>query len=86
MPQIKSGKTVEEFYWDRVREMSPAEKMRKAARMNAEVRGMVEFQIRQKNPEMDERSLKFAVARRYYWNEPKIIAMLDDAEKNKTIK
>jgi hypothetical protein len=80
MPQIEAGKTIEEFYWERIREMSPAEKIRKAARMTAGVRAMVEHQIREKEPDIDNNALKFAVARRCYWDEPKTLAMLDEAE------
>jgi len=75
-------KTVEEMYWDCIRAMSPAERYHKAMRLNANVRAMVEMQIREQRPEIDDLALKFAVARRYYWNEPKILQMLDEAEKS----
>jgi hypothetical protein len=62
--------------------MSPAERMRKTSRLNASVRAMVETQIREQQPEIDDRSLKFAVARRFYWDEPKVLKMLEEAEKS----
>jgi hypothetical protein len=81
MPQIEAGKTIEQLYWELVRKMSPAERYRKTLRLNANVRAMVEMQIREQQPGISDQSLKFAVARRYYWDEPKVLQMLDDAEK-----
>jgi hypothetical protein len=81
MPQIEDGKTVEEFYWDKVREMSPTERVRQATRLNVNVWTMVKEQLHEKQPEYNEKTLKFAVAKRFYWNEPKVLAMLDDAER-----
>jgi len=40
------------------------------------------MQIREQQPDIDDHALKFAVARRYYWNEPKVLQMLDEAEKS----
>ena len=77
----EAGKTIEKMYWDHVRAMSPAERMRKTSRLNANVRAMVETQIREQQPEIDDRSLKFAVARRRYWDEPKVLKMLDEMER-----
>ncbi|MCL2346702.1 MAG: hypothetical protein FWC50_00425, partial [Planctomycetaceae bacterium] len=65
-----------------IRAMSPTERYQKAMRLNANVRAMVEMQIREQQPGIDDQALKFAVARRYYWNEPKVLQMLDEAEKS----
>lgn len=81
MPIPEDGKTVEELYWDRVRAMSPTEKLRLAGRMNANTLTMVETQIRSAAPDLDDRALKFALVRRFYWDEPKILALLDTLEK-----
>ena len=82
MPTSEHAKTIEKMYWAHVRAMSPAERIRRASNLNASIYAMVEMQIREKHPEIDKRALKFAVARRFYWNEPKVIQMLDDAEKS----
>ena len=82
MPSPEDGKSIEEMYWDHVRAMSPAERVRKASMLNASVRAMVEMLIRDQRPGIDDRSLKYAVARRYYWNEPKVLQMLDEMEKS----
>ena len=82
MATTETEKSVEEVYWDMVRAMSPAERFRKAMQLNANVRAMVEMQIREQQPDIDDHALKFAVARRYYWNEPKVLQMLDEAEKS----
>ena len=74
------------MYWDHVRAMSPAERFNAMLRLNAEVHAMVELQIRKKHPELNKRALQFAVARRYYWNEPKVLQMLDDMEKNEEVR
>ena len=79
---IDTNKTVEEIYWDLIRAMSPAERYHKALRLNASVRAIVETRIQEQQPDISDRALKFAVARRYYWNEPKVIQMLDEAEKS----
>ncbi len=82
MPNPDNGKTIEEMYWDRIRAMSPAERYEKTLRLNAGVRAMVETQIRERQPDIGDRALQFAVARRRYWNEPKILQMLAEAEKS----
>ena len=80
MPTPEPGKSVEEIYWDHVRAMSPQERMRTASRLNANVRAMLETQILEQRPGIDARTLKFAVARRFYWDEPSVLKMLDEAE------
>jgi hypothetical protein len=69
------------MYWDHVRAMSPAERFHKTLCLNASVCAIVETQIRKKHPNMSVRDMQFAVARRRYWNEPKVLQMLDEAEK-----
>ena len=81
MPTSEAGKTIEKMYWEHVRAMSPAERYHKAKRLIVGVRTMVETQIRKKHPSIGERGMQFAVARRRYWDEPKILQMLDAAEK-----
>ena len=70
------------MYWDRVRAMSPAERYGKMLRLNAGVRAMLETQIQEQRPGISDRAMQFAVARRRYWNEPKVLQMLDEAEKS----
>ena len=82
MPTPENGKSIEETYWDLVRAMSPAERIRRASNLNASIYAMVESQIRKQHPEINNRALQFAVARRFYWNEPKVLKMLDEAEKS----
>ena len=82
MATTETEKSVEEVYREHIRSLSPAERYRKAMRLNANVRAMVEMQIREQQPDIDDHALKFAVARRYYWNEPKVLQMLDEAEKS----
>jgi hypothetical protein len=77
----EAGKSVEKLYWDLVRAMSPEEKYRKTVQMTGEFRAQVAAQIREEQPCIGERALKFAVARRIYCDEPKVIQMLDEAEK-----
>jgi hypothetical protein len=43
---------------------------------------MVASQIREQRQGIGDRALKFAVARRFYWNEPKVLQMLDEMEKS----
>ena len=81
MPTPETGKSIEKMYWDLIRAMSPAEKYRKTLRLNAGVRAIIETQIREQYPDIDDRALQFAVARRRYWDEPKVLQMLDEAEK-----
>jgi len=81
MPTSEAGKAIEKMYWNHVRAMSPEEKFREAARMTAEFRAMIAAQIREEQPSIDDRALKFAIARRIYCDEPKVLQMLDEAEK-----
>ena len=82
MPTSEAAKTIEKMYWAHVRAMSLAERIRRASNLNASIYAMVETQIREKHPEIDKRALQFAVARRFYWNEPKVLKMLGEAEKS----
>jgi len=82
MSTSENGKIIEKMYWDHVRAMSPAERFNKMLRLNAEVHGMVEMQILEKSPTIGSRALQYAIARRYYWNEPKVIQMLNEMETN----
>ncbi|MDR0392562.1 MAG: nucleotidyl transferase AbiEii/AbiGii toxin family protein [Planctomycetaceae bacterium] len=84
MPQIDDEKTVEEFYWDCVRKMSPMEKVRRAIGLNISVCTMVKNQLCNNQLLSDEMTLRFAVAKRFYWNEPNILTLLNEAEKNIT--
>ena len=81
MPTPETGKSIEKMYWDLIRAMSPAEKYYKTLRINASVQAMVETQIREQRPGIDDRAMKYAIARRRYWDEPKVLQMLDEAEK-----
>jgi hypothetical protein len=81
MPTPENGKSIEKMYWDHVRAMSPAERVHKALSLSGCVRVTIEFQIREKYPEIDRHTLKFAIAHRCYWNEPKVLKMLVEAEK-----
>ena len=81
MQTSEHSKTIEKMYWDHVRAMSPAERFNKALRLNVSVCAIVETQIRKKHPNISNRAMQYAVARRRYWNEPKILQMLDEAEK-----
>ena len=78
----EASKTIEKMYWAHIRAMSPAERVRKTLGLNANVRAIVEMRIREQRPEIDSRALKFAVARRFYWDEPKVLQMLNEAEKS----
>ena len=78
----ETEKSVEEMYWDHIRAMSPAERFHKALRLNAGICIMAETQIRQKHPNMTARQMQFAIARRRYWDDPKVLRMLDEAEQS----
>jgi len=81
MPTSEHAKTIEKLYWAHVRTMSPAERYRKTLCLNASVRAIVETKIREKYPNINDRDMQFAVARRRYWDEPKVLRMLDEMEK-----
>jgi hypothetical protein len=63
MPTPENGKTIEEMYWELVRAMSPEERYNKALRLNTSIRYIVETRMREQNPDINDRYLKFAVAR-----------------------
>lgn len=83
MSQGEHRRTIEKLYWDLIGNMGPTERIAKAARMITSVRKMVETQIRERNPAMDEQTLKFAVAHRVYWNEPKVLHLLTNSKNEK---
>lgn len=80
MPIIENGQTVEDVYREHIRSLSPAEKISRASRLNANVWGMVQAGLREEHPDWDETALKFETARRFYWNDPKALKLLDEAE------
>ncbi len=78
MPLLEPGQSIEDIYRDHIRKMTPAEKIAQAFRMTATVRNMVRTNLRSEHPDWDERTLKFELARRCYWNDPKALKLLDE--------
>ncbi|MDR3109329.1 MAG: hypothetical protein LBU65_06545 [Planctomycetaceae bacterium] len=81
MPQIEAGKTVEEFYWDRVREMSPAERVRNSFAMFQSYYNQSAQRIEKANPGISERELRIILADRLYGGDPRTVKLIEMAKK-----
>ncbi|MDR1964558.1 MAG: hypothetical protein LBQ50_12325 [Planctomycetaceae bacterium] len=81
MPQIENGKTVEEFYWDSVREMSPTERVRNSFAMFQSYYNQSARRIRKDRPDINEQELRIALAKRLYGGDPRTIKLIEMAEK-----
>lgn len=84
MPQIEAGTTIEEMYWQRVRETDPVERMRGSFAMFQSYYNKMLRELKKERPEAKERELRIALAKRLYGADPrtmKLIAMAEADEK-----
>jgi len=75
-------KSVEELYWDHVRAMSPAERMRNCFLMFQSFYSQAAARYRKEHPGISERELRIAMAKRLYGGDPRTVALIEIAERN----
>jgi hypothetical protein len=85
MPQIEDGKTVEEFYWDKVREMSPTERVRNSFAMFQSYYNQSARRIKKDQPDISEQELRITLAKRLYGGDPRTVKLIEMAEKRLNI-
>lgn len=56
-------------YWERVRETSPRDRLKRALRLSEQLKKMVMADLKKKNPGASERELAIAFLRRVYGDE-----------------
>lgn len=80
MPSPENGKSIEEMYWDHVRAMSPAERIRKCFMMFQSFYTQESNRYRKEHPGIDERGLRIAMAKRLYGGDPRTVVLIKMAE------
>ena len=80
MPTPENGKSIEEMYWDHVRAMSPAERMRGCFTMFQSFYTQTAKRYRKEHPDISERELRIAMAKRLYGGDPRTIVLIEMAE------
>jgi uncharacterized protein YeaO (DUF488 family) len=81
MPEPPKGKTIEEMYWDHVRAMSPAEKIRKSFSMFQSYYDEAANRYRKEHPGVSDREVRIAMAKRLYGGDPRTMVLIEMAEK-----
>ena len=80
MPTSENAKKIERMYWDHVRSMSPAEKLRDCFRMFQSFYTQASIQYQKQHPEIGERELRIAMAKRLYGGDPRTLTLINMAE------
>ena len=80
MPEPENGKSIEKMYWDHVRAMSPAERMRNCFRMFQSFYAQATIRYRKAHPGVSERELRIAMAKRLYGGDPRTVTLIKMAE------
>jgi hypothetical protein len=78
----EAGKTIEKLYWDHVRTMSPAERMRKSFAMFQSLYAHISNQYRKAHPGISDRELRIAMAKRLYGGDPRTMVLIEMAERD----
>ena len=79
----EKAKSVEEIYWDHVRTMSPAERMRGCFTMFQSFYSQAAIRYRKEHPGISERELRIAMAKRLYGGDPRTMALIEMAENDR---
>lgn len=81
MPVLDDGKTVEEVYWDLLRAMSPAEKIRRNVAMSRSWHETFRKKIQNAYPEKSEHELRLLFAVRMYGGDPQTMELIEMARR-----
>jgi len=81
MPTSEAAKTIEKMYWDHVRAMSPAEKIRKSFSMFQSYYDEAANRYRKEHPGSSDREVRIAMAKRLYGGDPRTMVLIEMAEK-----
>jgi hypothetical protein len=85
MPQLEPGQTIEDLYRDLVRNLTPAQKWRRLFHFCESCYAITAHQVKLQNPEMTERQLRIAMAKRMYCCDPRtleLIALCENQSEN----
>ena len=80
MPTSENGKIVERKYWELVRAMSPAERMRGCFTMFQSYYKQTANRYRRAHPGVSERELRIIMAKRLYGGDPRTVVLIKMAE------
>ncbi|MCL2004846.1 MAG: hypothetical protein FWG73_01665 [Planctomycetaceae bacterium] len=80
MPTSEAGKTIEKMYWDHVRAMSPAERIRGCFRMFQSFYSQAAIRYQKEHHGIGERELRIAMAKRLYGGDPRTRILIEMAE------
>ena len=77
----EAGKTIEKMYWDHVRTMSPAKRMRDCFTMFQSFYTHTSNRYRKEHPGISDRELRIAMAKRLYGGDPRTMVLIEMAER-----
>jgi hypothetical protein len=83
MPSPEGGKSIEEMYWDHVRAMSPAERVRNCFSMFQSYYTQASNRYRKEHPGISDRELRIAMAKRLYGGDPRTAVLIEMAENDR---
>jgi hypothetical protein len=83
MPTPENGKTIEEMYWDHVRAMSPAERVRNCFAMFQSYYIEASKRYQKKYPGACDRDVRIAMAKRLYGGDPRTMVLIKMAENDR---
>jgi len=80
MPTSEAGKNIEKMYWDHVRAMSPAQRMRDCFTMFQSFYTQASARYRKEHPGISDREVRIAMAKRLYGGDPRTVTLIKMAE------
>ena len=84
MQTSEHSKTIEKMYWDHVRAMSPAEKVRNCFSMFQSYYTQASKRYQKEHPGIDQRELRIAMAKRLYGGDPRTMVLINMAENERS--
>jgi len=84
MPTTETEKSVEEVYREYIRSLSGTERGHRAFVLFQSFYEMLAYRIKQEQPEIGERALRIALAKRLYGTDPRTMELIRMLEENET--
>ena len=83
MSTSENAKTIEKMYWDHVRAMSPAERVRNCFAMFQSYYTQASNRYRKDHPGISDREVRIAMAKRLYGGDPRTAVLIEMAENDR---
>ena len=83
MPTSEAAKSIEKMYWDHVRAMSPAERVRNGFTMFQSYYTQASNRYRKEHPGISDREVRITMAKRLYGGDPRTAVLIEMAENDR---